>query len=81
MNKVLNILENGFFSTLSDGSQASETKHDKETVLIRTEKMYFINYFDHFSSSQSSYFLLEMLSYSLSYAVKLKDTQMRYFFS
>ena len=39
MNKVLNILENGnFFSILSDGSQARKTKHDKEMVLIRTER-------------------------------------------
>ena len=38
-NKVLNILENGnFFSILSDGSQARKAKHDKEMVLIRTER-------------------------------------------
>ena len=38
-NKVLNILENGnFFSILSNGSQARTTKHDKEMVLIRTER-------------------------------------------
>ena len=38
-DKVLNILENGnFFSILSYGSQARKTKHDKEMVLIRTER-------------------------------------------
>ena len=38
-NKVLNIFENGnFFSTVSDGSQACKRKHDKEMVLIRTER-------------------------------------------
>ena len=38
-NKVPNILENEiFFSILSDGSQARKIKHDKEMVLIRTER-------------------------------------------
>ena len=38
-NNVPNILENGIiFSILSDGSQARKTKHDKEMVLIRTER-------------------------------------------
>ena len=81
-NKVHNILEKSFFSILSNGSQARKTKLDKEVSVDQNRKKRYvvINWFDHFSVSQSKLLLARnALPFSESFVLNLSNIQMRYF--